>query len=98
MIGFGKSSSRPVGNRPAGAQADDPIGELDREFDLMETNEHSDHSLPRDVPQNRKNALGRFRIEAGDRLVRPDKSAPLGHRPRHRHALLLAASTASGAL
>jgi len=49
MIGFGKRSSRPVGDHSAGAQADDPIGELDREFDLVETDEHGDHALARNV-------------------------------------------------
>jgi hypothetical protein len=40
MIGFGERRGRPVGNHPAGAQTDDAIGELDREFDLVQADEY----------------------------------------------------------
>jgi hypothetical protein len=38
MIGLDKRSARAV-SHPAGAQADDPIGGLDREFELVVTDE-----------------------------------------------------------
>ena len=98
MIGFGKRSGRPVGDHPAGAQTDHTIGELDRELDLMQADEHGDHALLRNVAQNRQNALRRFRIEAGNRFVCQHKPALLGERPRNSHALLLAARQAVGAL
>jgi hypothetical protein len=81
MIDVAKRSGRPVGDYSAGAWTDNAIGELDRELDLVKTDQHGDHALARNVPQNRKNALGRFRIEAGDRLVGQDKSGSAGRAP-----------------
>jgi hypothetical protein len=90
MIDVAKCSGRPVGDHSARAQTDNAIGELDRELDLVKTDQNGDHALARNVPQNRKNAPGRFRIEAGDRLIGQDKAALLGERSCDSDALLLA--------
>jgi hypothetical protein len=88
----------PIGYHSAGPQANDPICELSREFHLVETDEHRDHALSRNVSKNGQDTLGGLWVKTGYRFVGQNKSALLSERSRDRYALLLAARQAIGAL
>ena len=80
------------------ADADHAIGIAVSQFDLMQHAEHGEPRRAREPLQQPHDVLGRFRIEARDRLVGQQHARTLRQRARDGDALLLAAGERAGAL
>ena len=90
--------ARQIEHHASVADADHAVGIAIGEFDLMQHAEHGELRRPRQLLQQPHDLLGRFRIEARDRLVGQQHARPLRQCARDRDALLLAAGERAGAL
>jgi hypothetical protein len=82
----------------AGAQTDDPVGEIDGQLHLVQGGDDGEVILGGDLPQQVDDVAGRYRVEGGDRLIGEQHLRVLHECAGDRDPLLLTAGERVGAL
>ena len=89
-----RSRALAVERHPAVAHADDPVGVVEGQIDLVQHAQHGQALVVRQPAQQPHDLLRRLGVEARHRLVGQQHQRPLCQRPRDRDALRLTARQA----